>query len=117
MKAYRQYSVSYPLAVASCGRIDLIRSHALVRIEGMNNYCKLILEDGKTIIVSKVLKTFEDRLDPNSFIRTHKTHLVNIDHVRDFHQGSNAYVTLLNGDRIAVARRKQKYLLERLDAL
>lgn len=45
-------------------------------IEGMQNYVKLFLCDGNTLIASNTMKAFEDFLPAAAFIRIHRSYLV-----------------------------------------
>lgn len=95
------------LAVSTTGRKDIIDWNLLVRIEADSNYCRLFLENGRTLFVAKVLKKFEDELDMQLFIRPHKTHLVNKSFIASYIKGVHASLVLSNGDQIPVARRKK----------
>ncbi|HJW30958.1 MAG TPA: LytTR family DNA-binding domain-containing protein, partial [Saprospiraceae bacterium] len=83
--------------------------------EAQSNYSRLIFADGHTLVVAKVLKKFEEQLDPGSFIRAHKTHLVNLQFVRAYEGKEHKALVLENGESIAVSRSKrssvQKHLL------
>ena len=98
------------LTVATCGRVDFIERHNLVRVEAFSNYSKLFMSDGKTLFVAKVLKKLEDKLGHALFVRSHKTHLVNLLFVRSYIRGSHAVLLLTNGERIPVARNKRKQM-------
>ena len=102
------------LVVANTGRLEIIALQTLVRIEASNNYSRLYLANGKTILVAKVLKRFEEQLDHGHFIRTHKTHLVNLQFIQSSSGAKNKSLLLSNGDCIAISRSKQKGVLKRL---
>ena len=105
-----EYELCYnnsSLAISSLRRTDIIDWNHLVRIEADSNYCRLFLENGKTLFVAKVLKKFEDELDRQLFIRPHKTHLVNRRFIASYLKGVNASLVLSNGDQVPVARRKK----------
>ena len=48
----------------------------IIYIEAQSNYCDIHLKYGKKNTVSKTLKEIENLL-PNTFLRTHKSYLVN----------------------------------------
>lgn len=95
------------LAVNTTGRQDIIAWSNLVRIEAESNYSRLILANGKSLFVARVLRKFEDELDRRLFVRTHKTHLVNKSFIISFTGGVHASLVLSNGERIPVARRRK----------
>ena len=102
------------LTIATLGRVDLIAIDNLVRIEATSNYSRLFLSDGTSILVAKVLKQFEAQLNGHEFIRTHKTHLVNMQYIRSCTGLLHKTLQLNNGDEIAISRAKQPIVLKRL---
>ncbi|HZV70710.1 MAG TPA: LytTR family DNA-binding domain-containing protein [Saprospiraceae bacterium] len=95
------------LAVSTTGRIDIIDWNRLVRIEADSNYCRLFLENGRTLFVAKVLKKFEKELDRKLFIRPHNSHLVNRSFISSYMKGVHASLVLSTGEQIPVSRRKK----------
>lgn len=87
----------------------------IVRCEADDYYTKFILNEGKNIMVSKTLKETEELLEDQGFIRTHKSHMVNISYVKTFMRNDGGYLVLKNGDKIPVSRRKKEYVLEVLN--
>lgn len=78
----------------------------IVRIEGSSNYSKIFFA-GKLypLLAAKVLHWFEDNLFDKSFIRTHKSHLVNREYIEKFCSHSSQ-VELRSGETISVSKRK-----------
>lgn len=81
--------------------------------ESDRSYSRFHLADGQMIMVSKPLKEFEELLCENSFVRTHKSFLVNFDHIERFDRTRGGYVVLKNGKEIPVASRKKNELFNR----
>jgi two-component system LytT family response regulator len=102
------------MTVATAGRVDMVNVDHLVRIEAQSNYSKLHFDDGKTLTVAKVLRKFEEQLRQDRFIRTHKTHLVNLQFIRSFEGRDQNQLLLENGESIRVARSKKRMVLQRL---
>ncbi|WP_315820725.1 LytTR family DNA-binding domain-containing protein [Paraflavitalea speifideaquila] len=55
----------------------VVDTASIIRIQAISNYSKLFFTTGRTLVVAKVLKRFEEELAVNDFIRPHRTHLVN----------------------------------------
>jgi len=53
----------------------------IVRLEASSNYTKIFFSNKTKIITAKVLKEFVPMLEPFGFVRTHRTHLVNRQHI------------------------------------
>jgi two-component system, LytTR family, response regulator len=53
----------------------------IVRLEASSNYTNIYFCNKKKMIAAKVLKEFEQILEPFGFVRTHRTHLVNRQHI------------------------------------
>jgi two-component system, LytTR family, response regulator len=53
----------------------------IVRLEASSNYTRIYFINKKKLISAKVLKEFEQLLEPFGFVRTHRTHLVNRRHI------------------------------------
>jgi DNA-binding LytR/AlgR family response regulator len=57
-------------------------------IEGVKDYIRLWMEDGRLVIHS-TMKNFEEQLIPHSqFIRVHKSHIVNLDYIEEIDTNS-----------------------------
>jgi two-component system, LytTR family, response regulator len=53
----------------------------IVRLEASSNYTKIYFSNKTKMISAKVLKEFVQMLEPYGFVRTHRTHLVNRQHI------------------------------------
>jgi two-component system LytT family response regulator len=62
--------------------------------------------------LSLSLNRLEERLDPKRFVRVHRAHIVNLDHVRAFKRDSrgNLEAELVNGRRVPVSRARAQEL-------
>jgi two-component system LytT family response regulator len=79
----------------------------IVRIESSASYSRVFLVDGQSILVTKLLKDFEDILIPYRFFRVHNSHLINLSYIKKYLRGIGGQVMMENGDLIDVARRKK----------
>jgi two-component system LytT family response regulator len=66
----------------------------------------------KSYVISRTLKDLESRLDPNRFIRIHRSAIVSTDHIREVHpQGSSRFrVVLSSGTTLIVSRTRSQAL-------
>jgi two-component system, LytTR family, response regulator len=78
----------------------------IIRIEGSSNYSKIYFDNKQQpLLTSKVLHLFEDNLYNNSFIRIHKSHLVNQQYIQKF-CSNTSQVKFFSGETITVSKRK-----------
>jgi two-component system LytT family response regulator len=53
----------------------------IVRLEASSNYTRIYFSNKTKMVTAKVLKEFVTLLEPFGFVRTHRTHLVNKQHI------------------------------------
>jgi two-component system LytT family response regulator len=63
---------------------EFVKLADIVRIEADGSYCKVITVDKKTRLISRNLKEMQISLEGESFYRTHKSHLINLEHVKKY---------------------------------
>jgi two-component system LytT family response regulator len=69
------------LALATSNGTYFFNLDEIVRLEASSNYTNIYFSNKKKMITAKVLKDFEEMLEPFGFVRTHRTHLVNRQHI------------------------------------
>jgi two-component system, LytTR family, response regulator len=89
----------------------------IIRIQSLSNYSKLFFNNGKSLVVAKVLHLFEEHPRLSSFVRIHRKHLVNISYIKTYPDNKTGMLLLDNGETIGVARRKKRSIAERLNSL
>jgi two-component system LytT family response regulator len=89
-----------PLATISVERIDACDDFVVVHTSGRTYRMNLSLAD------------VEQRLDPRVFVRVHRSHLVNLDHVAAMtpYDGSRFQITLRSGATIIASRQRSRLL-------
>ena len=78
----------------------------IVRIEALSSYSKIFLTDGKSIVIAKVLRWFENILPKELFARIHRSHLVNVHYINNYCIKTGRCIVLTGNREICVARRK-----------
>ncbi len=92
--------------------IYLIRISEILWCCAEGSYTRFVLEDGSEILVSKNLKFYESLLDPEQFIRTHHSYLVNVNHIKRFERSEGGMVVMDNGGILPVSVRKKDNLMQ-----
>lgn len=92
------------LAVTTTEGTHFVALNDLLRVEAMSNYARIFVRNGKPILVSKTLKDLEESLPEKFFLRVHKSHLVNLLHIKKLLPEQR--LALSNGDVVDVSRRR-----------
>lgn len=83
----------------------------IIRCEANDNLCNIHLIDGTKRTVCKTLKFYEEVLNEYDFVRTHKSHLININYVKQYKKGKGGEVVLSDGKQVPVSPiKKDKFL-------
>jgi two-component system LytT family response regulator len=93
---------------------SLISLDDIIHIEADSNYSTFYLANKDKITVSKVLKEYEEILPKEQFVRVHKSSILNINYLKEYNSKNGLEVTLKNGDRIAVSRRRASDFMEKV---
>ncbi|WP_394746912.1 LytR/AlgR family response regulator transcription factor [Spongiimicrobium salis] len=76
----------------------------ILYIQADGNYAKLILEKGSHL-TSYGLTKLEEKLNPQQFIRVHRSTVIHIDHVKEAYSYPSSYELIMtNGDMVRVSR-------------
>ena len=97
--------------------IHVVDAENIIRCESDDYYTRFFFTDHSTLMVSKTLKEVEELLNPISFTRVHKSHLVNIQYIKGYSRQDGGMLILADGSHITVSRRKRESLLELLDRI
>jgi two-component system, LytTR family, response regulator len=92
--------------------MEFIPINTILHIESSSNYSKVYFIDGKNILVTKLLKDFEEILLPYRFYRIHNSHLINLKYIEKYIKGDGGQVLLTNGTTLDIARRKKEEFLK-----
>lgn len=113
--AERKDPKEFRLAVTSSKGAFFFPLCEVLRIESDRNYSVIHLtERKKPFVATKTLKHYEEILVHFKFIRVHKSHLVNAEHIMRL-SNSNDYLVLSDGTQIYISRRRRQAVLNLLN--
>jgi len=84
----------------------------IIRCESDGCYTRFILLEGKTIMVSKTLKDIEELLEEFNFIRPHKSHLINLTHVKTVNKIDGGTIVMSDASHVPVSRRRRELVVD-----
>ena len=104
-------------AVRKGGSQHLVRTTDIRWIEAQGYYAALHTDSG-SFLLRRSLTRLEDELDPESFIRIHRSTIVNVDHVNGLttNDSGSCLVMLADGTRRGVSRNGRRKLKSILPA-
>jgi two-component system LytT family response regulator len=88
------------------------RASEIIRCEADSNYTQIHLSTGKKFLASKTLSGVEEMLTGESFIRIHKSHLINLSHVNRI--TTEDVVFMSDSAQLPVSRRRLSEVREAL---
>lgn len=102
------------IAVRTHGKVVFLRSEDIEWVEAAGNYVRLHV-GGEAHVLRESMKNMETRLNPDTFVRIHRSAIVNVNRIRELQPWFHGeYVVILNdGTRLMASR----VFSDRLDRL
>ena len=111
-------TVNGKITIPQLDGFEVLDTSTILYCKADDNYTEIYLSkppDGragnKKKLVSKTLKYFEEALANASFVRIHKSYLVNVNEVVKYQKGKGGSVVLSNGKEIIVSASRKSELL------
>lgn len=93
------------ITVKERGKIIFVVTDDVAFIEAQGNYLELDTSE-KSHLIRMPLHELESKLDPNQFVRIHRSTIVNIDQIKEMHP-------LFNGDQTVIMKSGKKLTMTR----
>jgi two-component system, LytTR family, response regulator len=99
----RKYSER--LIVKSSGRVFFVRTEEIDWVEASGNYVKIHAKT-EAHLLRESMKNMEAKLDPKTFVRIHRSAIVNIDHIKELEPWFHGeYIVIMrDGTRLTASR-------------
>jgi two-component system LytT family response regulator len=82
----------------------------IIDLEADGSYTRISLQNGEKHYLSQNLGTYERQLNPDLFVRIHKSHIVNLKHLRVVNQ-YEGFVETIDGRQFTISRRNKDRLV------
>jgi two-component system LytT family response regulator len=92
----------------------VLKLEDIIYCEAERSYTIFHLEGKKTVTVSRPLIDYDNLLRDTTFLRIHKSFLVNLLHVKEYQKGEGGVVILTDNTEIEVSRRKKDEFLMKI---
>jgi len=99
------------IALASRERIEFVAPADIVLCSSDSNYTMVFMVNKSKRLISRTLKEFEEMLTPHKFFRVHHSHLINLQHVKEYVRSDGGYLVMSNSAKVPVSRSRKEELL------
>ncbi len=104
------------IVLNTADNIYVVNVEDIIRCVSEGNYTVFYIKDKNPIMMSKILKEYEQLLSDYGFIRIHRSHLVNINHIERFVKDDSMLI-MSDRSEVPVSSRKKDILIEELGKL
>ncbi|MFW6019110.1 MAG: LytR/AlgR family response regulator transcription factor [Bacteroidales bacterium] len=104
------------LVLSTMEGINVVSIQNIIHCQSDDYYTRFFFKDRKSLLVSKTLKEYEQILKEHNFIRPHKSHLINIKHIKSYIK-AESYIILIDDSKIPVSRRRREMVLQVINNL
>lgn len=91
--------------------IDVRSVMSIIHVKGEGNYTVIHFDKGNQLVMSRTIGDYDDVLPEGLFIRVHRSHIVNLYHIRRIVRGKVMRLVLSNDHEIEVADSKREVIL------
>ncbi len=92
--------------------IFLLKVDDIIHCESDGSYTVFETTDTQRILVSRVLKDYDQLLAGSGFLRVHRSHLINLKHIKRFDKQDGGFVVMSNESQIPASTSGKERLLE-----
>jgi two-component system LytT family response regulator len=116
-----QKSVQHPealrrITIHHARGIRIVDLKEVDHLESEGNCTILHFRNGQQYLDTRTLKIYEALL-PDHFFRIHRSHIANLEEVKEVLLGDDYEIVLKSGKRIPIARERKKDLLDRIHSM
>lgn len=111
---HKNDSQKMKLCIPSLKGFQVVEIQHIIYCEASSNYTNFHFSNRQAICASKPIHEYEVLLQDSSFVRTHKSFLINLEHVKEYIRGEGGSVVLSNGVEVEVSRRKKDLLMTKM---
>ncbi len=114
LQNYSHNEAPKKIVLRNADTINIVDIKDILYAKSDNNYTTFLLTDEKEILVSKPLKSFDEKLSSLNFFRVHQSFLINLIHVSAFNKRTEE-VVLKQKHTIPVAQSKKRNLMDYIE--
>jgi len=94
---------------------EVVKVEDIISCEAHDNFTDFRFTSRPKMMICRNLKFYETLLEESGFIRVHKSHLINLEHVVKYTRGKGGQVTMSDRSVIAVSSQKKDQFLQQFE--
>jgi two-component system LytT family response regulator len=104
------------LCIPSTKGFQVVNLRDILYCEASGNYTGFYFANNQNITSAKSISEYEELLADAGFVRIHKSHIINLRHVKEYVRGEGGFIILSNDMKLEVSRRKKEIFIEKMKA-
>ena len=94
------------IAISHTKGLKIVEDDSITHLDASGNCTTIYFKDGSRYLDTRTLKIYENILNPDKFCRVHKSHIINLDILKEY-VNEDGHFAVLQGDiRVPVARNR-----------
>ena len=100
------------IALSTGDGLIFVNTADIMYCQAESNYTNVVMSNRNKVLVAKTLKDIDETLSGKDFFRVHNSHLVNVQHIKQFVRSEGGYLIMEDGATVSVARNRKDEFLE-----
>lgn len=102
---------NYKIVLPLLDGFDVVSTKDIVHCQANDNFTDFFFIDKQKKMICRTLKFYEELLADSGFMRVHKSHLINLDHIVRYTKGKGGQLTMADGSVIDISPNKKEELM------
>jgi len=94
------------IAISHTKGLKLVDDDTITHLEASGNCTTIYFKDGTRYLDTRTLKIYENLLNPKKFSRIHKSHIINLELMKEYVNDDGHFAVLEGGLRVPIARNR-----------
>jgi two-component system, LytTR family, response regulator len=86
----------------------------IIYLKADGSYTNFYLTDGQVILVSKKLIEYERLEQIGRFMRIHRSHIINLNHIKKILKADGGFIVMSNNEELSISMEKRQFLLDKI---
>lgn len=94
------------------GSVHFFSPKEVIFLKAESNYTTIHLTNGRKFTLCKTLKEVEKEFEDPTFLRTHKSFVINLNHVQEYKKCDGGSIIMSNGQHTGISRMKKELFFD-----